>query len=546
MVADVTKSAEALAPHIIRSQYPDVDIPEVALTDFVLGKAAERGAKPAIVDGPSGRTLTYGQLGVLIRRVASGLAAHGFAKGDVLGIYSPNVPEYFIAFHAAASLGGTVTTVNPLYTVRELALQLTDCGAKYLLTVPPLMNIARPAAASVTSVREIFVFGEAEGGTPFASLLTHGDQPPEVHIDPRTDLVALPYSSGTTGLAKGVMLTHHNLVAELCTASARPDIAFPGEQDTLLAFLPFFHIYGIVMFLTYAPWRGATVVSMPRFDLEQFLEMVQRYGVTYLHLVPPVVIAMAKHPIVDKYDLSKAKWALSAAAPLGGPAAEGFTARLGTKLFQAYGMTEVSGATHVGSCEPGRIKPTSGGTLLPNTECVVVDSVSGQAVARGQQGEIWVRGPLVMQGYLGNAQATAATIDPDGWLHTGDVGYVDDDGDVFIVDRVKELIKYKGLQVAPAELEAILLGHPAVADAAVIPVPDEEAGEVPKAFVVLKTPTPAEEIMAFVAERVAPHKKIRMLQFIDAIPKSASGKILRRVLIDEERAKAAASSPAIR
>jgi acyl-CoA synthetase (AMP-forming)/AMP-acid ligase II len=406
------------------------------------------------------------------------------------------------------------------------------------------MANARLAAESVASVRETFVFGEAEGATPFASLLTHGDQPPEVHINPRTDLVALPYSSGTTGLAKGVMLTHHNLVAELCTASARPDIAFPGEQDTLLAFLPFFHIYGIVMFLAYAPWRGATVVSTPRFDLEQYLEMLQRYGVTYLHLVPPVVIALAKHPIVDKYDLSKARWALSAAAPLGGPAAEAFTARLGTQLFQAYGMTEVSGATHVGSCVPGKMKPTSGGTLLPNSECVVVDA-SGQAVGRGQQGEIWVRGPLVMQGYLGNPDATAATIDPDGWLHTGDVGYVDDDGDVFVVDRVKELIKYKGLQVAPAELEAILLGHPAVADAAVIPYPDEEAGEVPKAFVVLKTPTPAEDIMAFVAARVAPHKKIRKLQFIDAIPKSASGKILRRVLIDEERARAAANGSAV-
>jgi acyl-CoA synthetase (AMP-forming)/AMP-acid ligase II len=363
-----------------------------------------------------------------------------------------------------------------------------------------------------------------------------------VSIDAKTDLVALPYSSGTTGLPKGVMLTHHNLVSEMCTVNGRPDIVFPDEQDTLLAFLPFFHIYGIVMFLTLAPWRGTTIVSTPRFELEHYLEMVQRYGVTYLHLVPPVVIALAKHPIVDKYDLSKAKWALSAAAPLGAPAAEAFTKRLGTQLIQAYGMTEVSGATHVGSCAPGKVKPTSGGTLLPNTECVVVDPASGESVPRGEQGEIWVRGPLIMRGYLGHADATAATIDADGWLHTGDVGYVDEDGDIFIVDRVKELIKYKGLQVAPAELEAILLGHPAVADAAVIPSPDEEAGEVPKAFVVVKTPTPAEDIMAYVAARVAPHKRIRKLQFTDAIPKSASGKILRRTLIEEERAKAAAGA----
>jgi acyl-CoA synthetase (AMP-forming)/AMP-acid ligase II len=540
MAVDTTQSAEARASRIIRCQYPDVEIPAVPITEFVLGRAAERGDKPAIIDGPSGRTLTYAQLVDAVRQTAAGLAARGFSKGDVLGIYSPNVPEYAVAFHAAASLGGISTTVNPLYTTRELAQQLTDCGAKFLLTVAPLLDKALAATERIPSIREIFVFGEGEGATPFESLLTHGNEPPSVAIDARTDLVALPYSSGTTGLAKGVMLTHHNLIAELDAVNGRPDIVCPDEHDTLLAFLPFFHIYGIVMFLNFALWRGATVVSMSRFDLEQYLELVQRHKVTYLHLVPPIVIALAKHPLVDKYDLSTAKWALSAAAPLGGPAAEAFTARLGTQLVQAYGMTEVSGATHFGSCEPGRIKPTSGGTLLPNTECLVVDA-SGEALERGELGEVWVRGPLVMKGYLGQPEATAATIDADGWLRTGDLGYVDDDGDVFIVDRVKELIKYKGLQVAPAELEAILLGNASVAEAAVIPSPDEEAGEVPKAFVVAKTPVSAEELMAFVAERVAPHKRVRKLQFIDAIPKSASGKILRRVLVDEERAMAAAA-----
>jgi acyl-CoA synthetase (AMP-forming)/AMP-acid ligase II len=536
MVTQAAQSAGARAERIIRCSFPDVAIPEVTITEFVLGPAAMRGDKPAIIDGASGRTLTYAQLVDAVRRVAAGLAAHGLAKGDVLGIYSPNVPEYAAAFHATASLGGISTTVNPLYTPRELAQQLNDARASYLLTVPAFMPNAREAARQVPTLREIFVLGEADGATPFASLLEHGDQPPEVSINPMVDLVALPYSSGTTGLPKGVMLTHHNLVSELCAASGRPDIVFPGETDTLLAFLPYFHIYGIVMFLSYGLWRGATIVNMARFDLEQFLELVQRYGVSYLHLVPPIVIALAKHPIVDKYDLSKARWALSAAAPLGGPAADAFTSRLGTQLIQAYGMTEVSGATHVGSCLPGKIKPTSGGSLLPNTECLVVDTASGEAVERGQSGEIWVRGPLIMQGYLGRPDATADTIDADGWLHTGDVGYVDDDGDIFIVDRVKELIKYKGLQVAPAELEALLLGHPSVADAAVIPSPDEEAGEVPKAFVVLKTPTSGDELMAYVAERVAPHKRVRRLEFIDAIPKSATGKILRRVLIEQERA----------
>ncbi len=537
MFAAATRNDETRDERIIRSSFPDIEVPEVSITQLVLGDAGRLGDKPAIIDGATGRTLTYAQVVDGVRRVAAGLAAHGLAKGEVLGIYSPNVPEYAVTFHAVSTLGAVSTTINPLYTPRELVQQLNDAHASYLVTVPAFMDKALEAVRQVPSVRELFVLGEAEGATPFASLFNHGDQPPDVRIDPKTDLVALPYSSGTTGLPKGVMLTHHNLVAQLTLAQARPDIVFPGEDDTLLAFLPYFHIYGIAMFLSYGLKAGTTIINMARFDLEQFLELCQRYGVSYLHLVPPIVIALSKHPLVDRYDLSKAKWALSSAAPLGAPAAAAFTERLGTLLIQAYGMTEVSGATHIGSCLPGHTKPTSGGTLLPNVECLVVDPLSGAALQRGEQGEIWVRGPVVMQGYLGQPDATAATIDAERWLHTGDVGYVDADGDVYIVDRVKELIKYKGLQVAPAELEAILLGHPAVADAAVIPSPDEEAGEVPKAFVVLKSPATPEEIMDYVAARVAPHKKIRRLETIETIPKSATGKILRRVLIEQERAR---------
>lgn len=517
-----------------RSLYPDVTIPEISLPAFTLARASERGDKPALIDGPSGRTITYNQLPGLVARVASGLAARGFKKGERFALYSPNVPEYVIAFHAVASLGGVLTTVNPLYTAGELARQLNDSDARFLLTIAPFLATAREAAAQA-KVEEIFGLGEAEGATPFAALLADDAGPPEVPIDPRNDLVALPYSSGTTGLPKGVMLTHYNLVSEVCSVEGVTDAALITPDDTVLAFLPFFHIYGIVAFLHLSLHLGATVVTMPRFDLEQYLQMVQKYGVTILHLVPPIVLALAKHPIVDHYDLSKVRGAFSAAAPLSDSVANALYNRVGFQVSQAYGMTEVSGASHLGPTTPDKIKPASGGRLMPNVECRVVDTASGADLGPGEQGEILLRGPIVMQGYLNQPGATAGTIDAEGWLRTGDIGYVDADGHFFIVDRTKELIKYKGLQVAPAELEAVLLGHAAVADAAVIGTPDEEAGEVPKAYVVRKGEITAEEVMAYVAERVAPHKKIRAVQFVDQLPKSATGKLLRRVLIERER-----------
>jgi len=522
-----------------RSVYPDVAIPEIALTDYVLAHAREFGDKPALIDGPSGRTITYAQLPGLIARVVAGMARRGFRKGERFAIYSPNVPEYAIAFHAIASLGGAATTVNPLYTAGELAKQLNDSGARFLLTVPPFLATAREAAAQA-KVEEIYVFGEAEGATPFATLLAGDAQAPKVAIDARKDLVALPYASGTTGLPKGVMLTHHNLVAELCSIKGVTDASLILPGDTILAFLPFFHIYGIVAFLNLSLHLGATVVTMPRFDLEQYLQLVQKYGVTILHLVPPIALALAKHPVVANYNLSKVRGAFSAAAPLSGTVADALHERLGFRLSQAYGMTEVSGACHLGPTTPEKIKPASGGRLMPNMECKVLDTATGAELGAGEQGEILVRGPLVMQGYLKLPEATAATIDRDGWLRTGDIGYVDADGDFFIVDRTKELIKYKGLQVAPAELEAVILGNPAIADACVIGIADEEAGEVPKAFVVLKGQITAEELQAYVAERVAPHKRIRAVEFIDQLPKSATGKLLRRVLVERERSRKAA------
>ena len=518
---------------IVKSPYPDVEIPNTPLAEFVLARAQDLGSKPALIDGPSGRVLTYKDLADAVHRVAGSLARRGFRKGDVFAIYSPNLPEYAIALHAVASLGGIISTVNPLYTPRELANQLADSGASYLLTVAPLLEAAREATRE-SAVKELFVFGETEGATPFASLLQGDGRVPSVTIDP-DDVVALPYSSGTTGLPKGVMLTHRNLVANILQTSAVVQ-ATKGERT--MAVLPFYHIYGFTVLLNISLYQGVTIVTMPRFDLELFLKIMQDYGITRANLVPPIILALAKHPIVDKYKLGSLLSINSGAAPLDASVELACAERLSCFVAQGYGLTETSPVISATPVDPAQHRPGSAGLLLPNTESKVMDPVSGAELESGAQGEIWVRGPQIMKGYLNNPEATAGMLGPDGWLRTGDVGSVDPDAYLWVVDRVKELIKYKGLQVAPAELEGLLLKHPAVADAAVIPVPDAEAGDIPKAFVVLKRPAPADEIQAFVNEQVAPYKKIRLIEVVDQIPKSPSGKILRRVLIDRERQQA--------
>ncbi|HJZ47856.1 MAG TPA: AMP-binding protein, partial [Roseiflexaceae bacterium] len=325
-------------------------------------------------------------------------------------------------------------------------------------------------------------------------------------------------------------------VANICQCQALP-VKDLTADDTLIAVLPFFHIYGMTILMNLALCEGTTVVTMPRFDIEQFLQIMQDYRVTFAYLVPPIVLALAKHPSVDKYDLSKLRALNSGAAPLGEDLAHACAARLGCLIKQGYGLTETSPVTHTNPLIREQIKIASVGPCIPNTECKVVDVASGAALGPNQPGEIWVRGPQVMLGYLNRPDATAAMIDAEGWPRTGDIGYADADGYFYIVDRIKELIKYKGYQVAPAELEAVLLAHPAIADAAVIPSADEEAGEVPKAYVVRRGAVSTDEVIAFVAERVAPYKKVRAVEFIEQIPKSASGKLLRRVLIERERAR---------
>jgi acyl-CoA synthetase (AMP-forming)/AMP-acid ligase II len=518
---------------IFRSPHPDIEIPDnLSLTEFIFRDVEDFTGKAALIDGPTGRSMSYGQLYHDLQCFARGLHQKGFAKGDTFAIYCPNMPEYAVAFYGVALLGGVNTTINPLYTVDELARQLNDANAKYLLTIPVFIENAL-AAAALCDIEEVFVIGSAKGASEYSSLLREEGDLPAVEIDPRRDIVVLPYSSGTTGMPKGVMLTHHNIISNICQFG---NLTSMSERDNLIAILPFFHIFGMVVLMAYGLQRRTTVVTMPRFELEQFLQLTQDYRINRAFLVPPIVLALAKSPLVDDFDLSSLKIVFSGAAPLSREVTQACSERLDCRVVQGYGMTEMSPATNIDYEDPDKTRTGSIGPIMPNTEAMIIDIDSAEPLGYNQQGEYCVRGPQRMHGYLNNPEATAAAIDSDDWYHSGDIGYIDDDGYVFIVDRVKELIKYKAMQVAPAELEALLLSHDAIIDAAVIPRPDEEAGEIPKAYVVSNGDIDADEIIDFIADQVAPHKRIRALEFIDEIPKSPSGKILRRVLVERDGA----------
>ena len=506
------------------SPLPDVEIPDQSITDCVFASAADRADEVAITDGASS-SYTFSELHAAVRSLGGGLSSRGVGPGTTVAILAPNVPEYAIVFHGIALAGGTVTTINPTYGPEEVRHQLTDAGASWLVTIPMFLETARTASEG-TGVEQIVVMGEAEGTIPLASLF--GPPIDQVPVDYAEHVVVLPYSSGTTGLPKGVMLTHRNLVANI----AQMEYTFvPAEGEVALAVLPFFHIYGMQVLMNMLLAFGVRVVTMPRFDMVRALELVQEQRITRFFAVPPMVLGLAKHPVVDDFDLSSIKQIFSGAAPLGADLAAAAAARVGCEVVQGYGMTELSPVSH---CTPeGQFRPGTSGVTISNTEIRVVDPESGDDLDVGGRGELLVRGPQVMKGYLNSPEATAETLDADGWLHTGDVAIVDEENHVSIVDRIKELIKYKGFQVPPAELEAVLVTHPSVADAAVIGIPDEEAGELPKAFITL-APGAAEptlaDLQAHVSEHLATYKQVRALEVLEAIPKSASGKILRREL----------------
>jgi 4-coumarate--CoA ligase len=509
------------------SPYPDVVIPDVPITEYVLRLADRLADQPALIDGPTGRSYTYGQLKGMIHSFAGGLAARGLGVGDTIALMAPNIPEFAVVFHGAAVAGVAVSTINPTYTAEEVRFQLNDSRARYLVTIGLFADTAKEAVEG-TGVEEIFTLGDPpEGMTSVLTLL--GAPIEQVPVDTAEQIVVLPYSSGTTGLPKGVMLTHRNLVANL---EQTGDVLQVEEGEIVLAVLPFFHIYGMQVLMNKFLSVGATIVTLPRFDLEQALTLIQERSITRFFVVPPIVLALAKHPLVDQYDLSSLRQVFSGAAPLSASLAAEAADRIDCEVVQGFGMTELSPVSHASA--PGRAKPGTVGVTVANTETRIVDPETGEDQGVGGVGEIWVRGPQVMKGYLNNPEATANTIVDDGWLRTGDIGTIDEEGFVSIVDRLKELIKFKGFQVAPAELEALLLTHPAIADAAVIGVPDDEAGEIPRAFVVVKPGqevTP-EDVADFMQGRVATYKVIHDVVVVPEIPKSASGKILRRMLKD--------------
>lgn len=510
------------------------------LHEILSDSAGRLGEKMAVIDGE--RRFTFRELEERANSFAAALHALKVAKGDRVAIYAPNSAEFVIAFHGVSKAGAVVTTLNPSYREREVEFQFSNSEAKVLLLSDVLYPLAASVLPSVPSVEKVIVIGREQGGSTlsFQKLIAeHQGLSAQVDIDPEEDLVALPYSSGTTGLPKGVMLTHFNLVSNLHQFLDRPEIAVMTEEDTVLIHVPLYHIYGMNSLMNGCLMSGATQVLMARFDMDEYLRLIAQHKVSILYTVPPVVLGLANHPNLDAFDLTSVRFCLAGAAPLSADLAVRFEERTGVPLIQAYGLTETSPSANSDFAEPELRRIGSVGPPVPDTEEKVVDLETGETeLLAGEVGELIIRGPQVMKGYWNEPQATAETL-RNGWLYTGDIARMDEDGYVYIVDRKKEMIKYKAFQVAPAELEAVLLEHPDIADAAVVGKPDLEAGEVPKAYVVRKSAgITAEEIIAFVEQRVAGFKKIREVEFVVHIPKNPSGKLLRRVLAQQERERA--------
>lgn len=518
---------------IIRSSFTDVNIPNVPVVDYVLNGIEKHYDDTALVCGMTGRSYTYADVERFIQKIGSALNKRGFRKGDVFAIISPNIPEYTLLYLGVAAIGGIITTANPLYTAEEIARQLNNCQAKYVMTVPIFGDLVLQAIAKCPSVQESFMAGEMEGYTPLMQLaFDEGDKFPTVSIQ-SDDVVCMPYSSGTTGLPKGVMLTHRNLCANIAQIG-HPSVGFDFlPNQTLMNVLPMFHIYGMMVGMMLGLQRKIRTVTLPKFDPQMFIDALREYKPSCLPLVPPIISFLAKSPLMKSNDFDSVDYVICGAAPVGPSICDAFMEKIHphrVEFLEGYGMTETSPVTLFNPRKGAKIGTC--GVVMPNTEAKIVDIDSGESLGPMQPGELWVRGPQVMKGYYKNEEATRSTIDADGWLHTGDVAIYDENEYFSIIDRLKELIKVKGLQVSPSELENILLKHSGIQDAAVIGIPDERCGELPRAYIVRSNANLTEdEVAEFVEAQVAPHKAIKGgVEFVNAIPKTSTGKILHRTL----------------
>ncbi len=522
---------------IVCSSLPDKIIPDISLMRFIFDQFDGFKNQIALVDGISGYEVSYAQFRDDCARLSSGLRRIGLQKNDVLAICAPNSIEYPHILFATMAAGGVVSTCNPMYTSLELNYQFSNSRARYVVTIPSILSTVQEAIIH-TSVEKIIVVSEIKQkntvGNVLFSLQSLSEDSGSLfeieNVSSNEDIAVLPYSSGTTGLPKGVMLTHHNLVSNCCQLD-HPNAQGLVNGETILSIL---HISGMALILFQGLYKGTKQIILPKFEPHLFLSSIEKYRVHSANLVPPLILFLSKHEDVTKYDLTSLNNVTSGAAPLGSEVLiQNACSRTGIQIIrQSYGLTETSPVTHMKPLQMGMQKPRSIGPPLPNQNCKVVNPESGIICDANEQGEIVISGPNVMKGYLNKPDDTMKCIDNNGWFYTGDIGYYDHDGHFYITDRLKDLIKVKGYQVPPAELEALLLHHPSILDVAVVGVPHERFGEAPKAFVVRNTDYLTEtDVVQYVKDNISEHKWLSGgVEFMESIPKSASGKILRRNL----------------
>nr|QTO31277.1 4-coumarate-CoA ligase [Ocimum kilimandscharicum] len=525
---------------IYSSKYPSISLPSDPFLDVVsFIFSHEHDGLHALVDSASGLSVPYSKLLPLVKSMAAGLHHLGVKQGDVILILLPNSVCFPLILLGALSVGAVVTTLNPLSSLLEIRKQVLDSNASLVFSgigrVDELGNALE--GCLVVGVPEVLDLScENVNSSVFCKLISSD---PEMAPRPRIkqqDTAAILYSSGTTGKSKGVMLTHGNFIAmiELFVRFEASLYDYPSTANVYLAVVPMFHVYGLSLFVLGLLSLGSTVVTMRKFDGDEMVRAIDRYGVTHLHAVPPILVALTKRAKNgDGSGFRSLRQVSCGAAPLSEKSiVELVEALPHVDFIQGYGMTESTALATRGYNNGGVKKYSSVGLLSPNIEAKVVDWVTGALVPPGSIGELWLRTPGNMKGYLNNTEATVGALDKEGWLHTGDIVYFDQEGYLYVIDRLKEVVKYKGFQIAPADLEAVLMSHPEVADAAVTGVRDEEAGEIPVAFVVPKegTSLSAATLMDHVAKQVAPYKKVRKVYFRSSIPRSPAGKILRREL----------------